>query len=272
MYNLNDIIRCKIFEKCGIEAEVYNFYDYYYSLEDDERDYIMKMMISDYYKQYMPRTPFIGNGFFSIEELIMRLQEDYELMETILIEEIDYTCLSNIEKQNLMQNIDLLNRNKFHYSIFNGHILDMIAYSKKYTLEEMRYNYLDYTCYNEETEEAKECAIKMLLEDMKYIKFNDKNKYKQIILNLLKNYYIWEKFFINNAPDLVGAEEYIIIDLIEKHSLNELLRIINRIDELLIELLYKYVSEYHVDSEVNSIVNNYILNTTDEEVIKKLEI
>lgn len=272
MHSLNDKIRYKIFEECGCEASVIDFYDYYYSLNEEQKEYIMRMMISDYYKQYMPRIPSFGKPFLSIDELIIRLENDYNLMEKILIEEIDYLSLSNIEKQDIIKTITILNKDKLHYSIFNGHVLDMIAYNKKYTLEEMRLNYLDYTNNNGETEESKYCILNLLLEELDYIKQKNKNEYNMIILKLAKDYYIWEKYFIENIPELVGAEEYIIIELIEKSSLNELIRVISSNEGIKKELLFKYVSQYHIDREVNELVIDYALENTDIEIIKKLEI
>lgn len=269
MYSINDLIREGMQFQVEEFDSIIDFYDFYYSLDEESKDFLMRLLISDCCINYLPELPKFYKEADSIEEIILEAEENNKLMLEILSTAMDFSYLTYVDKQLQMQMVNHFNLNKEMQSIFKGHILDQITYKKKYSLDEMKYSYNDFISINGDTKETRDVIISFLMTDIIYLMSKNENKYKKIILELVKDYYLWEKYFVDNVPLYIGLEEIEIIDIIENNSIDTIIEVLNSRLDLIRELLFKYVSSNHVDEELRKIVFEYC-NSESSEVVKKL--
>ena len=228
--SINDIIRKEIIDACDIidyksTINLESFYEWYLKLNYNKKDYILRLILADYFKRNMFIT-FLDREIKTIDDLLLALESNENGILSLYISQlVTFYLETNIDKQDIIETT-IVNPIDFNIlpetegcntydeyitKIFHGNILDKLVYSRPYDLNTMQED------YNEYIKEYDNNLINSLITDYADRIYSlidiDKNLFNNISIELLKNYYEWEYFFIKKDSTL-GLDDYKLMNSI----------------------------------------------------------
>ena len=272
-YSINDELRNKIIDKNSMENTIQNLNN----LDNDVRNKIVKMFLSDYFKlkilNYILNNDLESlNNFISSSDDIKSINTfDEVFLECIIDSSNKFNSLSYISKISLFEILSNYGLDNHINSISNAHIIDRLNYQFNYDLEEFNKYYIDFKTKNHLFKD--EDASKFIAE--KLISFSKDNfdEYKNFVSNFIKIYYKWTFFVSNNFnKNSLYPEDYIYMGLI---SLNDLDTIVNYsigdikfLETIIDNYLFYSTSEKEISEPI---VDEYYNKNVDDNLQKKFK-
>ncbi len=284
--SINDIIRKEIIDACDIidyksTINLESFYEWYSKLNYNKKDYILRLILADYFKRNMFIT-FLDREIKTIDDLLLALElNENGILSLYISQLVTFYLETNIDKQDIIETT-IVNPIDFNIlpetegcntydeyitKIFHGNILDKLVYSRPYDLNTMQED------YNEYIKEYDNNLINSLITDYADRIYSlidiDKNLFNNISIELLKNYYEWEYFFIKKDSTL-GLDDYKLMNSIEKMNKKELIGMCEDY-VLLRKLVHNYFETHRIQNNYNyKKVKEYNLKHIDSDIKDKL--
>ena len=228
---------------------------------------IIGLMASDHYKiikEYSNLDKSIEDDSIFInlyenltsqDELIMVLEEEPMMILNIMDYMNEFACYEYFEKRqcylNSKDNLNTL----FKLSPYS--VLDYLYYCQKYDINTLKIIYheqLETYDDNDTTINAKDAAIYGLISTLESLFMTDTNNYKDLMSELLANYYIIGKKQIQSGKKIV-KKDYLSknLRLIEKSDIIYLLNKLKDTDyKFLIEILRRNINNYEENTNIHN--------------------
>lgn len=285
-YSINDILRKKIIDSCNITSykskiDLGSFYEWYFNLDYDTKDYVIRLILADYFK-YNLFIVFLKRDVNTIDELLLAIESNEDGILSLYLSQlatfyfetsidkqdiIETSMINTLDSENLPESKGCLTYDNYISKIFYGNILDKIVYCKPYDLITMKEN------YNEYIKQYDESFIKGLIIDYSDRIYSlistNKSLFDETTIELIKTYYEWEFFFLDNDSTL-GLDDYELMSNIETKSKEELIEMCEDYC-LLIKLVHNYFETHRIQNSVNyEKVKRYNKTHIDEKLKEKL--
>lgn len=273
--NYNDLLRKQIsYYLSKKEDNNGNIMDYFFSLNDENQELIMRLALADLYKlnYYMDGTV---SDLFKIptNELVDKCIVDVGLAIDVLealkiFNEMDY-----VSKTLLLEVMEEHDQDRIISSIYKFHMLDKFTYVIVDTLENYKEYYKEYLEINKD----KQNRIVTITEYISYrlisLKFEDENKYKKYILELIKVYYKWKNFIKNHDGQyLLNKNDFIYLDIVNSKSIDEIFTYIEDNFDFLFTIVGDYLHYNTQKLEIKEeIVDEYFNFSSSEKIKNKLK-
>lgn len=277
--SINDNLRNKINNLIVKDPDnsIVNFLEWYNIKSSEGKDTIMRLLISDFYKNiYFIKDSKIKSELLEfleneeVNNIILCLENDYDLLIKFLYATIKFNNATFFDKQVLFKKIQ--NKDKILLKIYKGHILDKIIYSEKDKLEDLIFMYEDYIKKSTEKEKFKIADCFLCLNMLK-IKEKDYNLYKKYILEFIKSYYKWKKFLICNKKNILSEKDIKYLNFIENSEIEDIIDITNYNKDFFQTLVGEYF--YSKTIKIVEIINEmeeFINKNLDDNQKKKFKI
>ena len=276
--SINDNLRNKINNLIVKDPDnsIVNFLEWYNIKSSEGKDTIMRLLISDFYKNiYFIKDSKIKSEsleFLENEEvnnIILCLENDYDLLIKFLYATIKFNSATFFDKQVLFKKIQ--NKDKILLKIYKGHILDKIIYSEKDKLEDLIFMYEDYIKKSTEKEKFKIADCFLCLNMLK-IKEKDYNLYKKYILEFVKSYYKWKKFLFYNKQNILLENDIKYLHFIENSEIEDIIDITNYNKDFFQTLVGEYFySKTICTNEIIKEMEDFINNNLNDNQKKKFK-
>lgn len=270
---INDIVRSNIFGGNTQDMEKYIM-----NLDKDSYSYVIRVLLSDYYKMMMFYSKMSYDDSIevelrntSIDALVDRFNNDLDFKTDVLSYAKKFYSLSDLSKAHLMDILNKLDGDEVLSNIFKNYSLDML-YALTYDLEDLKLMYSDYV--NKEHLMAGEDISLFIAK--KLIEYSEANKkeYEKIVLELIKKYYMRVVYLMENFSDEVEFKQdnYLYISFIKTQSIDVLIKLSMNDTTFLSDLVYDYlensVEEFIVDDDV---IEEYFDANADEDIKEKFK-
>lgn len=162
--------------------------------------------------------------FKSVDDVIDYINEYPELLQSMLLSSLDFISYTNFEKHH--KSMYDVKTDKYLERINPLYIFDKILYSQLYEKDDIYCMYLKYLEdfkkeYNFEDYISEYYARSFVRDFIEILRENDRYNYDLLILYMIKDFYIIEKYReLNNS---IAKNCQIILKIIETNSFNNLL-------------------------------------------------
>ncbi len=271
IYSINDKFREEIYEKNTRESII----DYLLKQTENKKEYILGLMISDWYKvnyvlQEERILSFLNNGTRNIIDLCLN---NHYFISVIYDEAKAFYNSPLIKKIIVINNTSGTTEEKKLYEIFKFHILDKISYSFSHDLDDFNEYYLDFNEKNKDYTN-KDFIFELITTEMQHLFKLNISKYIENIIVFMQEYYKWnfyKKERLNDKP--LFPNDYDFLKLIETLPFNNLVDVSIHNSDFLFTMIKDYlVYRNFTDEEENDRANNFLMENTSNEFQKKLKI
>ncbi len=244
------------------------------SLNDKDRDFILRFMISDYYKLNIYNNIYNNTEYFSFDELIDSFLDNAEILKEIIISTKYYSSLDFISKSIIIEEIEKYGKNEFIESISTTYKIEQSVYKFNYDIESFKEYYIDYLNKNEKELEKRSTASTFITQKILELKNIDKNKYINYMLEMLAVYYKWKLFIKDHdGTKLLFSNDLKYIEDIKNKSIDEIFIDLNSNYDFLHTIVGEYLHYATQNTKLDEvIVDKYLKCNSSESFQKKLKI
>lgn len=279
----NDFFRKFISEKLtNLKVESEKEYDFFVSMLYDEllenKEFfdisVSVMYLTSYVVNYVSFKMFpedktlINNvdflrSFSSIDELINIMDED--IFRTLCDDTVlfDTSCYY-VRKKYIMES---MNDKKFLLKMVPSFIIDMIVYGIKYTPSYILDEYYRRLKETKDKSVALEDSICFGVEFLIKLEEDDIDNYKEVFHNMIKTYYVYNKYLLSNKEDL---DEYAIdiMSMIES-NVKDLMMFSSNNGDLLEPIVRDYLSYSLLPEDKKIEIENFYKNEYTQIMLKR---
>lgn len=268
--SINDKFREEIYESNTRESII----EYLLKHNKNKKDYILSLMISDWYKvnyvlQEEKTLSFLNNDIRNITDLC--LNNHYFI--SVIYDEAKAFYNSPLIKKIIVMNSTSTTEEKRLYEIFKLHILDKIAYSFSYDLDDFNEYYLDFDKKNKDYAN-KNFIFDFITNEMQQLFMLNISKYIENIIVFMREYYKWnfyKKERLNDKP--LFPNDYDFLKLIETLTFNNLVDVSIHNSDFLFTMIKDYLFYRNfTNEEENDRAKRFLIENTSSAFQKKLKI
>lgn len=267
--SINDIYRNEIYDKNNNNSILF----YLSNLNNKQRDYVIKLILSDWYKcnYIMDGKYFLGILNNGIDNMIDLCIKNDSFILSIYKKSKNFHASPLIFKIYVMEKLgeDSLDKTLCDINMF--HILDKISYSFSYNYDDINKYYIDY---REGKQNNREFIYEYITNKIKDLSTININKYTECILKFMSEYYKWnfyKKCALNRESHIKNQKEY--LQIIKDYSIHTLVYLSITDDEFLKVIIkdYLYNENFNNENEKRE-AKQFLIRNTSEEFQKKLKI
>lgn len=267
--SINDIYRKEIYDKNTSRTII----KYISNLDDKSREYVFKLMTSDWYKcNYIlgniDLLKILDNG---VDNFIELCEDNPEFLLSIYKNSNDFYKSTLISKIIVIQKLEEDLKDKILCNINMLHVLDKTVYKFSYNLETFNDYYLDY---KDKVKYNKEFIYEYLTDKIKDLFVTNINMYTEYILIFMREYYKWNFYkncALNRDSNFKNQKEY--LQIIKDCPINILINLSISDDEFLKTLIKEYLyNENFNKGQEKMEAKQFLIRNTSEEFQKKLKI
>lgn len=267
VYNLNDALRNKIYSYSKLD-----FVYYFDSLTDEEKIHILKLIFLDFYK-----VSFYANNKRSdifnqdIDNLINSI-DDISLVVDLVKCAREFNSIDFVTKCILFEQIKKYDEELI--SINKSHVLDKLTYQVIDDLNSYKEYYFEYLCKHANKVVNTREIIDYFAYRIFLLKYNNKNHYERMILEMLKVYYKWKNYILEQSgKHLLCDEELVYLNKIKNDDLESIFDNIEKDFEFMKTIIGEYLHYTTANLETQErIVDQYFKENSSNELKNKLKI
>lgn len=279
--SINDVLRNNIDKIITEKSDfsIINFLEWYTYKSMKEKDYIIRLILSDFYKViYFSYDDSFKKYYLekkennNISKILTDIEYDYNLLFKALSATIKLNRSTFFDKQMIFEKLQKDSKDTIINNIFEGHFLDKISYTDSADLANLEYLYADYI--NKSNDKDKMIKIKKIicLKILK-IKEEDKLKYNTYMLKFIKTYYISRMFLYNFNKKILLESDFLYLDIIENNNLDDVLEFLDYNIDFFITIVDEYFYyKTNTSNEFKNIIKNFIEERFDDNQKKKFKI
>jgi hypothetical protein len=273
--NYNDLLRKQISECFNNNEDTDSILGFFYNLNNDEQQIIIRLALSDIYKlsYYIDGKP--SELFkYPIQDVIDKCITDVGLVIDLMLSSKLFNDMDYVSKTLLLETMEENDQDKNIISIYKLHILDKFTYIIVDDIENYKKYYKEYLDVNKD----KPNKISTITEYISYrilnLKYEDTTKYKKYILEFIKVFYKWKNFIQNHEGKyLLNKSDIIYLDIINSKSLLEIFEYIENDFDFLFTIVGDYLHYKTQKIEIKEeIVDEYLISSSSEKLKQKLKI
>ncbi len=244
------------------------------SLDDKDRDFILRFMISDYYKLNIYNSIYNNTEYFSFDELINNFLDNAEMLKELIINTKYYSSLDFISKSIIIEEIEKYGKKEFIESISTTYKIEQSVYKFNYDIESFKEYYIDYLNKNEKELKKRSIASIFITQKILELRDIDKNKYINYMIKMLTVYYKWKLFIRDHdGKKLLFSTDLEYIENIKNKSIDEIFIDLNSNYDFLHTIVGEYLHYTTENMRIDEvIVDKYLKSNSSEAFQKKLKI
>lgn len=202
--------------------------------------------------------------FSNIDQFKMDLLENDMVFLMAISDSIYFHNLSLIDKKQMINT--MINEDAYSSFIINDYLSDIISYNRNYNVDDA------YNLYKEEYLNVKDKKIaiaratKNLKLDLMDLEIFDKNNYNEIMYDISKIFYEYNKYLFDN--NLKSNKENINIISMMESNLDNYFKMLNEnvvLVEMVINSFYEYLS---LNKNIKQDIDLYFKNLEDKGNVK----
>lgn len=278
---IKDIEYILVNSQTSVQSDKAILYYFYMLRQNNNKLYknIIGLIASDHYKMIKEYSIldksidedelFINlyESLSSQDELIAIIEEEPAIIISILSYMNEFECYDYFEKRqcylNNKSNLDTL------FKLSPCSVLDYLYYCQKYDMNTLKIIYdeqVETYDYNDTTIDAKDAAIYTIISTLEILFETDIDNYKDLMSELLANYYMIGKKQMQSNKKIV-KKEYLAknLRLIENSDIIDVLNRLKQKDcKFLIEVLRRNINNYDENISIN------LDNEREQKTLKKI--
>lgn len=208
--------------------------------------------------------------FRSADDVVNYLENYPELLDEMVASAITFNSMLTNEKRPLFLNDK--ETDKYLFNINHLYLYDKIEYSQLYDKDYLFWLYKDYISenkeYNYDMKPLKVAAREYIREFLLDIKDYDMYNYNLLLLEIIKDFYILEKYKLLNKT--CTKENKKLVYTIEKRNFDNLSKLSNDDSYFLTDIIISFVEFNEKDDIFKEKATKKVLNNLDGPVKEKL--
>ena len=268
--SINDVYRKQIYE----ENNEISIYDYLSNLDNKTREYVLRLIISDWYKYiYISEKELFNDIIKNPNKLVEYCKEDLGLLSVSAIyeESSNFFSTTLIQKIIAIEKIDNSYIDDVMQCVNVFHVLDKMTYKFQYNFDSFNEYYIDYL---QNSKKNKDFIYEYITDRIRNLFTINMNKYTEYVLKFMREYYKWNFYkscSLNLDTHNKNQKRY--LDMIERYPLNLLIDTSINDVEFLKSMIKDYLYNENFNKEQEKIESKqFLLNNTSEKLQKKLRI
>ena len=247
---------------------------YLESLDEKSRNFILKFMISDYYKINIYNNIYNNKTYIDINEMLDNILFDAEILRDVIISSKNYSSLDFISKSIIIEEIEASGKKEFIENISPTYKIEQFIYKFDYNIESFKEYYIDYLNNNKNEAERRNVASNFITQKILELRDIDKNKYINYMIEMLTVYYKWKLFIKDHdGIELLFNNDLEYIENIKNKSIDEIFIDLNSNYDFLHTIVGEYLHYTTENTKIDEcIVDKYLKGSSSESFQKKLKI
>lgn len=274
--NYNDLLRKQISYSIDRNEDAdENIISYFYSLNDEEQEFLLRLALADLYKINYYTDGEVSNLFkVPINQLIDKCITDVVLAIDLLGASKAFNDMDYVSKTLLLETMEDNDQDRNISSIYKYHTLDKLTYRIIDDIENYKEYYKEYLEVNKDVPNRVTTITKYISYRMTDLKEENETKYKTYILEFLKVYYKWKNFIKNHKGKyLINKNDLIYLDIIDSKPIEEIFTYIEDNFDFLFTIVGEYLHYKTQKIEIKEeIIDKYFNSSSSDNLKQKLKI